>query len=176
MRVQGTIQSIVPDGGYQGTNGYINTFQMTVQSQDGNFTGQIGSKSQNYPANVGDEIIIEVTNSDYGPRFKKINPQYQQQNNQGGQQQQPQGQRQHPQQAPQKSDSVQLYIIRQSSIRSAVEAYKSGEPNLRGVLDMADAFVKYVMNGQKEVTSANNIPSIDNAPPSEYEQGDTVPF
>ena len=78
MNVQGQITSIVPDGGYQGTNGYISTFQMTIQAPDGLHTGQIGSKSQTYPIAIGEQIAVTVTNTQHGVRFKKFNPQYQQ--------------------------------------------------------------------------------------------------
>lgn len=98
MRIEGQIQSVVPDGGYESRNGYINTFQMVVQNQGGSWTGQIGSKSQTYPAHVGDGIIVESTESEYGLRFKKINPGY---GNQGGQQQQQPPPQQQRRQAPQ---------------------------------------------------------------------------
>ena len=85
MQKTGTIEQIVPDGGYQGQKGYIHTFQMTVKCPDGTFTGQIGSKSAVYPMTIGQEIFVEVTNTEYGVRFKKINPQYAQGGSQGGQ-------------------------------------------------------------------------------------------
>ena len=72
----GTITNLQPAGGYDGQNGHINTFHMTIQFPDGMVTGEIGSKSQTYPANVGDEINVEVSNTQYGVRFKKVNPQY----------------------------------------------------------------------------------------------------
>ena len=97
MQISGTISNVVPDGGYNGTNGYISTFQMTIQCQDGKtFTGQIGSKSQTYPVGVGQPITVELTNTQHGVRFKKINPQYQQQ----------QQQYQQPQQASQPSPAA----------------------------------------------------------------------
>ncbi len=80
MTKTGQIVQIVSDGGYQGQNGYINTFQMTIQCPDGTFTGQIGSKSGIYPMNSGETINVEVTNTQHGVRFKKFNPQYAQVN------------------------------------------------------------------------------------------------
>ena len=85
MNKTGTIEQIVPDGGYQGQKGYIHTFQMTVKCPDGTFTGQIGSKSAIYPLAIGQEISVEVTNTEHGVRFKKFNPQYAQGGSQGGQ-------------------------------------------------------------------------------------------
>ena len=76
MNKTGEIVQITRDGGYQSQNGFVNTFQMTIQCQDGTFTGQIGSKSQVYPMAVGQQINVEVTNTEHGVRFKKFNPQY----------------------------------------------------------------------------------------------------
>ncbi len=76
MNKTGQIVQITPAGGYQSQNGYINTFQMTLQCPDGTFTGEIGAKSQQYPMNVGDTINVTVTNDQYGMKFKKFNPQY----------------------------------------------------------------------------------------------------
>lgn len=76
MQKTGTITNIAPDGGYPSQNGYINTFQMTIQCPDGVFTGQIGSKSQTYPLAIGSSISVEVTNTEHGVRFKRFNPQY----------------------------------------------------------------------------------------------------
>lgn len=85
MTKTGQIVQIVPDGGYQSQNGYINTFQMTIQCQDGTFTGQIGSKSEIYPLGIGETINVDMANTQHGVRFKKFNPQYAQ----AGQGQQP---------------------------------------------------------------------------------------
>ncbi len=94
--INGTITSIVPDGGYDSRNGPVYTFQMTIQTNGGEqITAQIGSKTQIYPIAVGQPIAVELTNTQHGPRFKKFNPQYAQQ----GQQQQQASQ--NPQQAPQ---------------------------------------------------------------------------
>lgn len=94
MQITGNITNIVPDGGYDSQGGYIHTFQMTVQGPNGPVTGQIGSKSTVYPMQVGEEIIVDMTNGQHGPRLKKVNPKYAQ----GGQQSQGgQGQRSAPQ-------------------------------------------------------------------------------
>ena len=76
MNLQGQITNIVPDGGYQSQNGYINTFQMTIQAPNGVFTGQIGSKSQVYPLAVGEQINVTATATEHGVRFKKFDPKY----------------------------------------------------------------------------------------------------
>lgn len=76
MQISGTILSIVPDGGYQSQQGYVYTFQMGINTPAGVYTGQIGSKTQAYPLAVGQSIVVDMTNSNKGVRFKKINPQY----------------------------------------------------------------------------------------------------
>ena len=76
MQLQGTITSIIPDGGYQSQNGYINTFMMSINTPTGLYTGQIGSKTQVYPLVVGQPIIVEMSESNKGMRFTKVNPKF----------------------------------------------------------------------------------------------------
>lgn len=73
----GKIISLQPTAevGYQSKDpkiGYIYTFNMSVQCPDGVVTGEIGSKTQVYPMKVGDEIKVEVNQTNYGVRLKKI--------------------------------------------------------------------------------------------------------
>ncbi len=74
----GTITNLMPtvDGGYQSQNGWIYTFDISIQTQQGLVTGEIGAKSQAYPLNVNDQINFEVTNTNQGVKIKKVNPQY----------------------------------------------------------------------------------------------------
>ncbi len=98
MQLNGTISSIDSTGGYDGQNGHIFTYGMTINTPDGQYiTGEIGSKSNPYPAKVGSQIIVESNTGQHGTKFKKVNPQYQ---NQGQPPQQPQGQQQPQQQRP----------------------------------------------------------------------------
>lgn len=80
---RGTIKAIQPNGGYQSQHGYINTFMMTIQTNEGQITGEIGSKSQQYPIGVNDPITVEIKNTTNGVKFKKINPEYAQGDSQG---------------------------------------------------------------------------------------------
>ena len=138
----------MPDGGYDSRNGYIYTFKMTINTPQGPMVGEIGSKQQNYPANMNDTITVEVTDSEYGPKFKKVNPQYSGQQG-GGQQQHPQTQ-QGGRGGGKKDDKVQLYIIRQSSVRSAVEFYRATDGATEdNVLAFAAKIEEYVTNGKK---------------------------
>ena len=97
MQVTGTIRSVyaTQEGGYQSQNGYIYTFDMAIDTPQGPMNGVIGSKSQPYPMAPNQPITVEVTQTDRGPKFKKINAQY------AGQQQgaPQQGQQRPPQQA-----------------------------------------------------------------------------
>ena len=75
--ISGTITNIVPDGGYDGQNGHLYTFQMTIQGPNAAVVGQISSKSAVYPRAVGQPITVEMTQTQYGLRFKKVqDPQY----------------------------------------------------------------------------------------------------
>ena len=94
MQVTGRITGLQPTqrGGYSGRNGYIYTFDMAIDGPNGQIVGEIGSKAQNYPKNIGDEITVEVKqDGQYGNKFKAVNPQYGNQGQQGRQQPAPQG-------------------------------------------------------------------------------------
>ncbi len=91
MQVTGTIRSVyaTQEGGYQSSQGnYIYTFEMVIDTPQGPMTGEIGSKTQPYPAAAGQQITVDIKQTDRGPKFKKVNPQY------AGQQQGPPQQRQ----------------------------------------------------------------------------------
>ncbi len=76
---------IQANGGYDSSHGYINTFLMTIDVLgEGQITGEIGSKSVNYPLVVGNEINFEMKNTEHGFKFKKVNPQYAQGGSQQG--------------------------------------------------------------------------------------------
>ena len=103
QQITGNITNVVPTqgGGYQSQNGYIFTYNLTIQTEQGSFTGIIGSKKQPYPVAVGQQISVEWESTEHGTKFKKFNAQYA---NQG----QPQGAP--PQQAPpQQAPSAQSY-------------------------------------------------------------------
>ena len=82
-----------------------------------------------------------MENGQYGNKFKAFNPQYDHGQQGGGQ---PQGQRG----GGKKDDVVQLYIIRQSSIKAAVDLRSQGTSTTAQIIDIADEFVQYVMNGK----------------------------
>lgn len=195
MQKTGTIVQILPTerGGYQSQNGYVYTFDMTIRCQDGEFTGEIGSKAQMYPANLGDGIVVEMAQSRYGLRFTKINPQ------QGGQQsytpppQAPPQQQSYtppPQAPPQQNqrlpnkwdkpidwhDKVQLYIVRQSSISNAIKftEVEGTEPTVGVVLLIAKRFAQFVYDGI--VPNQGGQPNPDYSENPAPPPGDDVPF
>jgi hypothetical protein len=99
MQITGKILNIVSDGGYPGSHGYIFTYQITLDdgSPDG-ITGQIGSKKDTYPKNIGDELTVTSTTNQHGTSFKTV---FAQNNNGGG------GGQQQNQQQPQQQQSQQ---------------------------------------------------------------------
>ncbi len=97
MQKNGKIVNIVPTNGYSGTHGWIHTYQMTIACQDGQFTGEIGSKSSPYPLTVGQEISVMIENTEHGTRFTKFNPQYAGQAGSQSPQSTPQGAQNRPQ-------------------------------------------------------------------------------
>lgn len=145
MQHTGTITSVMPrlKDGYAETfntqNGTFYVFEMTVNTQAGPITGQINSKSPQYPKNQGEQITVEVTSDQHGNKFKNINPQYAGQNQTGQQappQQQPQGQpQQNQQQTPPQQQSYTpppqtpprdtgLSIERQASFKAACHRFQ----------------------------------------------------
>ena len=77
MNVTGQITNIQPTqkGGYQSQHGYIYTFDMTINGPSGPIAGEVGSKSQQYPKNVGETVNVVVQSGQYGNKFKVIQPQ-----------------------------------------------------------------------------------------------------
>lgn len=140
MNLQGTIKSITPDGGYQGTNGYIHTYQMTIEAANGAHTGQIGSKSQPYPLGAGSPIAVEVSETPHGVRFKKFNPQY-------GQQQAPQNQ----QAPPNSNGEKEERIMRGNSLNAIMSAT---DVPLDMVGDYLLAGVRFIKTGKWSITAA----------------------
>lgn len=140
MQRQGKIINIQPSGGYDGRNGHIFTYAMTIQCQDGQFTGEIGSKSQPYPKAVGQDVTVEETPSDYGPKFKAVNAQYP---NQGGGQQQ--GSDTPPSQVPQ--DKPDWDKIAKGKVRHGIvcAAIQSGQMRCKSASDIKH-YVDLVMD------------------------------
>lgn len=139
------IEPTLPDG-YQSKNGYIFTYNMTIQTATGQITGEIGSKSEPYPMSAGAEIIVEVKDTAHGTKFKKVNPQQgSQQPAQGGSQQ-----RQSNKKDPD-WDAIAMGKCRSLVVQAAVTSLQMECKTF----DQADALVKYMMSGQVQQVSAN---------------------
>ena len=82
----GIIKAIYPDGEFDTDYGHLYAYKMLIQFQgEQNQTeGGINSKSSPYPMGNGDEITVEIKNTQHGVKFKKVNPQYAQGGSQGG--------------------------------------------------------------------------------------------
>ena len=152
MQKTGKIVGITPDGSYQSQNGMIYTFQMTVQCGAEVVTGQIGSKSQVYPLGVGQDITVEMTNTEHGVRLKKINAQYAAQNATQGQQA-----------PPKQSGSKDRLIVTQVAYKALQAGVGCDETLLRSHVDM----IMRVGSGQPApapTTDPNYIPPDDDIP------------
>ncbi len=89
MQITGTIRHVLPTqkGGYQSKQGYVFTYDMTIEATDGQmYTGEIGSKKDLYPLGNGQQITVDITNTQYGTRFKAISAQHSGQQPTAGQQ------------------------------------------------------------------------------------------
>ncbi len=170
MVIQGTITQIVPDGGYQGSNGYIYTFQMTIQSQQGTHTGQIGSKTQTYPIAIGQLINVEMTNTQHGPRFKKFNPQYGQP--QGSQPAQGQPQAAGGQNTPQPTDNRQDEIRWAQALNLANLQYCHDKIDEPAIAAKQEEFYRILTTRQFPTTMSHNSNVYDDTSP----QTDTTSY
>lgn len=130
MQVNGTILNIAPDGGYQSQNGWIFTSQMTIDTPQGQVVGRIGSKSEQYPMQSGEQITVEQSNKGYGNEFKKVTAQYAGQ--QGGQQQP----RQQPPRPTQGGASKDRLIVTQVAYKALTATQNCTEEFLRRDVDM----------------------------------------
>ena len=149
MQIQGNITHIQPtqQGGYNCTPQdsapfYMYTFDMTVNGPSGPVTGEIGSKSQQYPMQIGEQIIVNSTTTQHGIKFKKVNPQYQGGGQQqgGGQSQQNQQPQQRPQQRSQQPlpgpDATGRMIIAQVSAKIVAELMVGTQLTFNSTADM----------------------------------------
>lgn len=164
MDKTGQILNVVPTqaGGYHSQNGWIYTFNMTIQFPDGATTGEIGAKTEQYPLAAGEQISVQITNSQNGVKFKKFNPQY-------APQPQPQGGQQAPQRPAQATNapatSKDRLIVTQVVFKAMAAAGGVNEQLLEANVNM----IMRVGSGQKPESFEQkyNIqpdPVNDNAP------------
>ena len=187
MQLQGTISAIEPLGGYQSQSGYIYTFNMGIETPQGSYFGQIGSKSEQYPAKIGDTITVEATQDRHGTKFKKINPQFAKQQPRQQPQAQPQIQPQRQpipqqprQQAPQSNSNDQTVIIcRQNAVKSVCMALANQDFTFAElsdlIIDNAEKVAYWTLTGKQPPEQAGQRGLGMDGLPAEAE-ADDIPF
>ena len=173
MQVTGTIQSVfaTQEGGYQSSQGdYIYTFDMAINTPQGPINGEIGSKTQPYPLAVGQQITVEVSQTDRGPRLKKINPQY------AGQQGQGPPQQRQPQQANKPDwDEIAKGKVRHGLVCAGIQSGQLPANNI----EVVDSYLPYILTGKLPIgyNETGGGPNPDYNPnPAPPQPGDDVPF
>ena len=187
MQYQGTIANIQPAGGYQSQNGYIYTFNMSIDTQQyGVVNGEVGSKSEYYPMQPGEQITVDSTVDNHGTKFKKINPGY---NNQSPPPQQgyQQAQQQAPptQQRPQqdtRQDSIQFA----QALNLAVSEYVSDKIKINEIEETTNIFYRILKTRQFPMLMGHGqeqqAPPQKQAPAQPYDSNagfdptDNIPF
>ena len=132
------VTNIQANGTWEGKFGTMYKFEVTFENGD---CGEYSSKSKDQ-----NKFVIGQ-NADYefmGGQFPKVKPVWVQQ------------QQQAPKQRPQANGDVQDMIVKQSSLKAAVE-FCDKNCSVEDVIDNAEIFYKWVMTGEKP-TSNNNIP------------------
>ena len=120
----GRITNVEANGTFESYGSTLTRNKVTMATGE---TYTFNSKGA-FKKNVGDEIEFEVTNEQYGNAKLIYNPN-----------------KPAPQAAPvQKTNDVQKFIIRQSSVASAVNFYKDKPSSEDEVLDFAERIVNYI--------------------------------
>jgi len=121
----GKITNIEPNGTFESYGSILTRNKVTMATGE---TFTFNSKGA-FKKNVGDEIEFEVVNAQYGNAKLIYNPN-----------------KPAPQQAApaQKTNDVQKFIIRQSSVASAVNFYKDKPSSEDEVLEFAERIVNYI--------------------------------
>ncbi len=174
MQITGTIINVLPtaDGGYQSQNGYIFTYNMTIQGTDGQtYTGEIGAKTDLYPLGNGQQITVEFTNTQHGSRFKKVNPQY------AGQPQQRGGQPNKGRDYDKENRGKCRFGLYQACIQQGCKPREM--VNDKALLDAIEILIQWSMNGRPNPPpnnpQAGNPDWVGDEPP-QTGPGDDVPF
>lgn len=181
MQIQGNITNIVSDGGYNTDNGYVYTFQMGIQTPMGVYTGQIGAKTQIYPLGVGQPIIVDMTESQHGTRFKKVNPKFAGQSPQRPPQNTPKPLPPAKQPAPQQSSGNGLDKT-SFAMAYAKDLVVAGKVDILNMYKVAQSMHEYMTTGKHpfDLPDYDGKTDKDLRPKDEGSQentgGDDVPF
>tara|TARA_R110001606_G_scaffold188368_1_gene336095 strand:- start:362 stop:742 length:381 start_codon:yes stop_codon:yes gene_type:complete len=121
----GRITNVEPNGTFESYGSTLTRNKVTMATGD---TYTFNSKGA-FKKNIGDEIEFEVTNEQYGNAKLIYNPN-----------------KPAPMAAPpvQKTNDVQKFIIRQSSVASAVNFHKDKPSSEDEVLEFAERIVNYI--------------------------------
>ena len=123
------VKSVQPNGTWDGKFGLMYKFEITMDNGD---TGQYMSKSKDQTKFVvGQEVDYEYHSGEY-PKIKPVNTFQQGGNFSKG-----------------KSDDVQEMIVKQSSLKAAVDYCKGDTCSTRDIIDYAEEFYLWVTKGIK---------------------------
>jgi len=130
--MQSTIQIIEPKGSWEGQFGKMYTFKVVFLDNE---TLEVNSKTETPPYKVGDVVDYEVTKvGKYGKQGKIKKAETLTSSVPGG-------------------VNRDLLIVRQSSLKAAVECNPSASPH--AILMMAELFTQWVMEGQVTEEQSN---------------------
>lgn len=185
MQVTGIIQSVVSrmKNGYPETfttpNGQFWVFDMTINGQ----TGQINSKSQVYPKQVGQEISVNTEQDQNGNvKFRAFNPQYQQgqqpPQQQAPPQQPPQQSYAPPPQTPPQANNVQARIQFAQALNRACDDRIGGLIDKSGIAAAHCEYLTILQTEQFPPSMMSTAPpeQIPNAEPEVQFPTDEIPY
>ena len=136
MIKKSVVKSAQANGGWNGKYGYMYKHEIAFENGD---SGEYSSKDQNQTKFVvGQETEYEYIDGKY-PKVKPVNN-FQQGNFSA---------------AP-KSDKVQEYIVKHSSLKCAVDYVIANGGDTKTILDTAEIFTNWVLKGEKPTQAPNN--------------------
>lgn len=137
MIKKSVVKSAQADGGWNGKYGYMYKYEIAFENGD---SGEYSSKSaEQNKFVVGQETEYTLEAGQYGNKIKPVNN-FQQGNFSA---------------AP-KSDKVQEYIVKQSSLKCAVDYVIANGGDTKTILDTAEIFTNWVLKGEKPTQAPNN--------------------
>ncbi len=152
------VTNVQANGTWEGKFGLMYKFEVEMENGD---TGEYSSKSKDQDKFVtGQEVDYEFI----GGNFPKVKPVYQQPKSFGG------GFKEDP--------NRQKLIIRQSSLRSAVEYLKGAEASLEEVFEEAEKMINWVNEKPKQTNTSNTAKAMHDFAknPTGNNNNDDLPF
>ena len=128
------VTNVQPNGTWEGQYGLMYKFEVTMENGD---VGGYMSKSQDQSKFVvGQEVDYNYT----GGQYPKIKPVSNFDQNKG----------------PQKDGKTQELIVKQNALTNACNVI--GEADVVKILDVAEAFANWVLNGEKPAGDKKDLP------------------